>query len=224
MKHMEVADMFVQQLTSTGQMKSSKCAGVDNFADPLTKHIPRDILMKHMTNMGIIDLDGDLVASVSEDQSERKPWKLSTSSGVSRAQLKVLATLGYITGAAGTAVQVRSRDYEVIEDSIKESAPWIVIFLWTFLCLYLGLHILSDAVKFKNVVLGCCGRHWRKKLCSEVGVQTGDDERPIHLIWTADGGDQYHYSSDCAGLSNASRRICRGLCLKCAATKRQGMA
>ena len=190
---MEAADMFVQQLTSTGQMKSSKCAGVDNFADPLTKHIPRDILMKHMTNMGIIDLDGDLVASVSEEQYERKAWMLSTSSGVSRSQLKVLSTLGYITGAAGTAVQVRSRDYEVIEDSLVRSAPLVGVFFWTFLCLYIGLHLLFDAVKFKNALLVFCRRQWREKMFSDVGVQTDGDEAPIHLIWTAEGGDRYHY-------------------------------
>jgi hypothetical protein len=222
MKHMEAADMFVQQLTSTGQMKSSKCAGVDNFADPLTKHIPRDILEKHKTNMGIIDLSGDLVASIDDNEVERKPWKLSVSRGVSRAQLKVLATLGYITSAAGTAVQVRSRDYEVFEEAVLDGPPWGWIFLWTLLCIYFGYHICEDAIKFKNFACGCLLR--KKVAVADVAIQTGDDERPIHLVWTADGGDKYHYSSDCVGLSSANRRICRGLCLKCAAQKRQGMA
>ena len=215
--------MFVQQLTSTGQMKSSKCVGVDNFADPLTMHIPKDILVKHMTNMGIIDLNGDLVASVSEEHYERKAWKLATSSGGSRSQLKVLATLGYISGVAGTAVQVRSRDYEMVKDNVVIGVPWIGIVFWMLFCLYIGLHLLFDMVKFKNVLLGFCRRQWRRDLFLDVGVQTESDEPPTNFIWTAEGGEKYHYSSDCVGLNNANKKLCRGLCLRCALLRQKSM-
>ena len=41
-----------------GDFKLSKVAGSDNPADILTKHVSRDIMMKHMTKMGLVVEDG----------------------------------------------------------------------------------------------------------------------------------------------------------------------
>ena len=57
-RHLHVADLWVQDRIKKGDFKLSKVAGADNPADILTKHVSRDIMMKHMTKMGLVVEDG----------------------------------------------------------------------------------------------------------------------------------------------------------------------
>ena len=57
-RHLHVADLWVQDRLKRGDFTLTKVAGSDNPADILTKHVSRDIMLKHMTNMGILVEDG----------------------------------------------------------------------------------------------------------------------------------------------------------------------
>ena len=52
-RHLHVSDLWVQDRLKTGDFKLSKVLGADNPADFLTKHVSRDILMRHMSNSGL---------------------------------------------------------------------------------------------------------------------------------------------------------------------------
>ena len=57
-RHLHVADLWVQDRLKRGDFTLTKVPGSDNPADILTKHVSRDIMLKHMTNMGILVEDG----------------------------------------------------------------------------------------------------------------------------------------------------------------------
>ena len=52
-RHLHVADLWVQDRLKKGDFSLTKVAGSDNPADILTKHVSRDIMLKHMKNMGL---------------------------------------------------------------------------------------------------------------------------------------------------------------------------
>jgi hypothetical protein len=52
-RHLHVSDLWVQDRLRRGDFKLTKIPGADNPADILTKHVPRDVLMKHMAFMGL---------------------------------------------------------------------------------------------------------------------------------------------------------------------------
>ena len=52
-RHLHVSDLWVQDRLRKGDFRLTKIPGADNPADILTKHVPRDILMKHMAFMGL---------------------------------------------------------------------------------------------------------------------------------------------------------------------------
>ena len=52
-RHLHVSDLWVQDRLKCGDFKLTKVAGVDNPADLLTKHVTRDIMIRHMTFMGL---------------------------------------------------------------------------------------------------------------------------------------------------------------------------
>ena len=57
-RHLHVADLWVQDRVKRGDFILTKVAGSDNPADILTKYVPRDVMAKHMTFMGIAPEDG----------------------------------------------------------------------------------------------------------------------------------------------------------------------
>ena len=52
-RHLHVSDLWVQDRLRKGDFRLTKIPGADNPADILTKHVPRDILVKHMAFMGL---------------------------------------------------------------------------------------------------------------------------------------------------------------------------
>ena len=52
-RHLHVADLWVQDRLKKGDFALTKVLGSDNPADILTKHVTRDVMQKHMKNMGL---------------------------------------------------------------------------------------------------------------------------------------------------------------------------
>ena len=52
-RHLNVADLWVQDRLRRGDFSLNKILGINNPADILTKHVPRDVMMRHMKSMGI---------------------------------------------------------------------------------------------------------------------------------------------------------------------------
>ena len=52
-RHLHVADLWIQDRLQRKDFSLTKVLGADNPADILTKHVPKDILMKHMRFIGI---------------------------------------------------------------------------------------------------------------------------------------------------------------------------
>ena len=57
-RHLHVSDLWVQDRLKRGDFVLSKVAGADNPADLLTKHVSRDLLVKHMDAMGMCPESG----------------------------------------------------------------------------------------------------------------------------------------------------------------------
>ena len=51
-RHIDVRELWVQERTQRGDIEIVKVKGEDNIADILTKHVPRDLLDKHLKNIG----------------------------------------------------------------------------------------------------------------------------------------------------------------------------
>ena len=56
--HLATADLWVQDRVRRGDFKLTKVQGSENPSDILTKHVTRDIMMKHMRRMGILSESG----------------------------------------------------------------------------------------------------------------------------------------------------------------------
>ena len=52
-RHLHVSDLWVQDRLKTGDLNLTKVLGADNPADVLTKHVTRDIMMRHMSTSGL---------------------------------------------------------------------------------------------------------------------------------------------------------------------------
>ena len=52
LRHVELAELWIQDLVSRGKISIVKIAGIDNIADALTKHSSRDRLSQHMSSTG----------------------------------------------------------------------------------------------------------------------------------------------------------------------------
>ena len=52
-RHLHVSDLWVQDRLRRGDFALTKVLGVDNPADVLTKHVSKDIMLKHMKFMGL---------------------------------------------------------------------------------------------------------------------------------------------------------------------------
>ena len=52
-RHLATADLWVQDRVRRGDFKLTKVLGTDNPADMLTKHISRDVMLRHMERIGI---------------------------------------------------------------------------------------------------------------------------------------------------------------------------
>ena len=57
-RHLAVADLWMQDRIRKGDFVLEKVAGAGNPADMLTKHVPRDVLNKHMATLGLFLEDG----------------------------------------------------------------------------------------------------------------------------------------------------------------------
>ena len=57
-RHLAVADLWMQDRIRKGDLVLDKIAGADNAADMLTKHVPREVLHKHMATLGLFLEDG----------------------------------------------------------------------------------------------------------------------------------------------------------------------
>ena len=52
-RHLATADLWVQDRVRRGDFKLTKVLGTENPADMLTKHISRDVMLRHMERVGI---------------------------------------------------------------------------------------------------------------------------------------------------------------------------
>ena len=52
-KHLHTADLWVQDRLRKRDFALTKVLGADNPADLLTKHVPRDVMRKHMEFIGL---------------------------------------------------------------------------------------------------------------------------------------------------------------------------
>ena len=52
-RHLHVADLWVQDRLRKGDFALTKVPGQDNPADILTKHVPKDVMLRHMHFMGL---------------------------------------------------------------------------------------------------------------------------------------------------------------------------
>ena len=52
-RHLATADLWVQDRVRRGDFKLTKVLGSENPADLLTKHVPRDVMLRHMERVGI---------------------------------------------------------------------------------------------------------------------------------------------------------------------------
>jgi hypothetical protein len=57
-RHLHVSDLWVQDRLKRGDFTLTKVAGADNPADLLTKHVSRELMVKHMAAMGIYGESG----------------------------------------------------------------------------------------------------------------------------------------------------------------------
>ena len=57
-RHLAVADLWVQERVRSGDFKLLKVLGTDNPADMMTKHITREQLLKHSTCIGCKFIEG----------------------------------------------------------------------------------------------------------------------------------------------------------------------
>ena len=51
-RHIDVRELWIQERVQRGDFELVKVRGEDNVADILTKHVPRDILDKHLKSIG----------------------------------------------------------------------------------------------------------------------------------------------------------------------------
>ena len=52
-RHLHVSDLWIQDRLKRGDVSLTKVAGAENPADLLTKHVSRELMLKHMAAMGI---------------------------------------------------------------------------------------------------------------------------------------------------------------------------
>ena len=57
-RHLATADLWMQDRIRKGDFSLEKVAGADNPSDMLTKHVTRDVMMRHMTTLGLYFEDG----------------------------------------------------------------------------------------------------------------------------------------------------------------------
>ena len=57
-RHLAVADLWVQDRIRKKDFEIRKIAGVDNPADLMTKNLDRPLMQKHMTKLGLVPEDG----------------------------------------------------------------------------------------------------------------------------------------------------------------------
>ena len=57
-RHLHVADLWIQDRVRRGDFLLTKCLGQDNPADMLTKHVSKETMLKHMQFLGLIAEDG----------------------------------------------------------------------------------------------------------------------------------------------------------------------
>ena len=57
-RHLHVADLWIQDRVRRGDFLLTKVPGSSNPADILTKHVPREVMMRHMEFMGIYPESG----------------------------------------------------------------------------------------------------------------------------------------------------------------------
>ena len=51
-RHVEVAQLWVQEEVRNGEVKMTKIKGTDNPADILTKHVSSEVLSRHLGRLG----------------------------------------------------------------------------------------------------------------------------------------------------------------------------
>ena len=57
-RHLDCADLWVQEKVRTGAIELHKILGTENPADAFTNHVDAGILKKAMNQIGMVKLDG----------------------------------------------------------------------------------------------------------------------------------------------------------------------
>ena len=63
-RHLSVADLWVQQAAREGRVDYSRIPGQINPADMFTKHVPAEVMWRHMRTIGFEDREGRAAAAV----------------------------------------------------------------------------------------------------------------------------------------------------------------
>ena len=70
MRHLEVHDMYIQQILKDGAAEICKINGTDNPADLFTKHLSRELIIKNMSRLGFRLLDDKNIEVGCKDLSQ----------------------------------------------------------------------------------------------------------------------------------------------------------
>ncbi len=143
LRHMDIGEMYVQELVRSGELAVGKIDGKKNPANVLTKHIGSKELQEQLINLGMVNLDqhADLlneldaaqalhVASVladtnsshiSHENRSMRPWKPRYATAISALQLVAAASL--LQGSKGEVIVHRGRmiEYEIQEITYSEN-------------------------------------------------------------------------------------------------------
>ena len=69
-RHLSVADLWVQQRSKSGEVQFKKLPGSENTSDVLTKAVENEVLMKHMAEMGFKVVKGRHPLTPDFDESD----------------------------------------------------------------------------------------------------------------------------------------------------------
>ncbi len=143
MKHLQAAELYLQEKVRTKELEVLKCSTLWNPADVLTKYVSEELMVKYLNLLGMVYWDDtETVSTIVEQKSE---GKFSTNS--MRTWFKRSMVIGMLaTARAGDTCSSGQCDVQV---HLKSNSQDSMMYMWVML----GVMLLC-------MILGCmCG--WR---------------------------------------------------------------
>ena len=111
LRHVQTQSLWVQQAHANKQIAFEKVPGADNPSDMMTKHVPADLLDKHMKCMNLNIEEGRAVGAPQLSQLERQrrdhePRRPGGDRWLADAAKKDSAAGGMVSGASSVADEV----------------------------------------------------------------------------------------------------------------------